>query len=184
TAKSWARPHSAGAKELEVNENYYRVPAAGGVNSNIKDLSLWMLAQMGLMPDVVAPSVLQSIQAPLVETPGERRRLRNFERVAKAWYGYGWRSYDYAGHRIVGHRGGVSGYRSLIMFDPVRKSGVVALWNSSTSQPGGLEFEVMDMVYRLPFKDWLRLDELAPAAPVAAPDESETASGEIANRSR
>jgi beta-lactamase class C len=52
----------------------------------------------------------------------------------------------------------VNGYRSLILFDPDKKSGVVALWNSNTSQPWGLEFEVMDMVYRLPFRDWLELD--------------------------
>jgi beta-lactamase class C len=34
---------------------------------------------------------------------------------------------------------------------------VVALWNSNTNQPGGLEFEVMDMIYHLPFRDWLEL---------------------------
>ena len=159
SAKSWARPHSAGRKPLEVLDTYYRVPAAGGVNSNIKDLALWMLAQAGAMPTVLSPRLLNTIQAPLVETPGERRRMRKFlERIAKADYGYGWRSYDYAGHRIVGHRGGVSGYRSLILFDPQRRSGVVAMWNSNSNQPGGLEFEVMDMLYRLPFRDWLELD--------------------------
>ena len=111
------------------------------------------------MPDVLSPQLLQTIHAPLVKTPGERRRLRKFlERLGEADYGYGWRSYDYAGHRIVGHRGGVSGYRSLILFDPELKSGVVALWNSNTSQPGGLEFEVMDMLYHLPFRDWMELD--------------------------
>ena len=94
--------------------------------------------------------MLEQIHAPLVKTPGERRRLRKFlERLGDAWYGYGWRSYDYAGHRIVGHRGGVNGYRSLILFDPASKSGVVAMWNSNTSQPGGLEFEVMDMLFQL-----------------------------------
>ena len=82
-------------------------------------------------------------------------------------YGYGWRSYDYAGHRIIGHRGGVNGYRSLILFDPKLKSGVVALWNSNTSQPGGLEFEVMDMVYHLPFRDWMEIDK--PGAPTPEP---------------
>lgn len=166
-APSWARPHSAGGKPIELTDIYYGVPAAGGVNSDIKDLSLWMLAQMGAMPDVISPRVLQQIQAPLVKTPGERRRLRKFlERLGDAWYGYGWRSYDYAGHRLVGHRGGVDGYRSLILFDPARKSGVVAMWNSSTSQPAGLEFEVMDMIYRLPFRDWLEVDIAAPAAAV------------------
>jgi len=121
-------------------------------------MALWMIAQMGEMPDVLSPQVLNTIHAPLVKTPGERGRLRKFlERLGEADYGYGWRSYDYAGHRIVGHRGGVAGYRSLILFDPKKKSGVVALWNSNTNQPGGLEFEVMDMIYGLEFRDWLEL---------------------------
>jgi len=164
-SKSWARPHDSARRPLEVLDTYYRVPAAGGVNSNIKDMALWMLAQMGQMPDVLSPQLLHTIQAPLVKTPGERRRLRKFlERLGQADYGYGWRSYDYAGHRIVGHRGGVSGYRSLILFDPGRKSGVVAMWNSNSGQPGGLEFEVMDMLYRLPFRDWMELDSRPPRA--------------------
>ena len=156
---SWAQPHSAGRRPLEVQDAYYRVPAAGGVNSSIKDMSLWMIAQMGAMPDVLSSRLLGTIHAPIVQTPGERRRMRKFlERVGDPYYGYGWRSYNYAGHRIVGHHGGVNGYRSLILFDPDKKSGVVALWNSNTSQPWGLEFEVMDMIYRLSFRDWLELD--------------------------
>jgi beta-lactamase class C len=104
--------------------------------------------------------------------------MRKFlERLGTAWYGYGWRSYDYAGHRIVGHRGGINGYRSLILFDPQKKSGVVALWNSNTSQPGGLEFEVMDMLYHLPFRDWLELDK-APARESALDSEPEVGSGD------
>ena len=158
--KSWARPHSAGRNELPMIDTYYKVPAAGGVNSDIKDMSLWMLAQMGEMPDVLDGRVLNTIHGRYVKTPTERGRLRQFlERLGDAWYGLGWRSYDYAGHQLVGHRGGINGYRSLILFHPVKKSGVVALWNSNTSQPGGLEFEVMDMVYRLPFRDWLKLGQ-------------------------
>ena len=169
-SKSWARPHDAARRTLEVEDTYYRVPAAGGMNSNIKDMALWMEAQMGEMPDVLSPPLLQTIHASLVKTPGERQRLRKFlERLGEADYGYGWRSYDYAGHRIVGHRGGVSGYRSLILFDPARKSGVVALWNSNSNQPAGLEFEVMDMLYHLPFRDWMELDR-GPAKAAPEPD--------------
>ncbi|MCL6698122.1 beta-lactamase family protein [Sphingomonas sp. NSE70-1] len=165
-AQSWARPHSVGRRPLEVNDNYYRVPAAGGVNSNIKDMSLWMLAQMGEMPQVLSPQLLETIHQPRVKTPGERGRMRKFlERLGEAQYGYGWRSYEYAGHHIIGHRGGVNGYRSLILFDPQLKSGVVALWNSNTSQPGGLEFEVMDMLYGLDFRDWMELDKGGRRAP-------------------
>ncbi len=175
-AKSWARPHSVGRRELEIKDIYYRVPAAGGVNSNIKDMSLWMLAQMGEMPQVLSPQLLQTIHQPRVKTPGERGRMRKFlERLGEAQYGYGWRNYDYAGHRIIGHRGGVDGYRSLILFDPQMKSGVVALWNSNTSQPGGLEFEVMDMLYGLEFRDWMELDKSGPNGRDAAPDPHEFA---------
>jgi beta-lactamase class C len=184
--KSWARPHSAGRKELPMVDTYYKVPAAGGVNSNIKDMSLWMLAQMGEMPGVLDPKLLETIHGRYVKTPTERGRLRLvLERLGDAWYGYGWRSYDYAGHRIVGHRGGINGYRSLILFDPALKTGVVALWNSNTSQPGGLEFEVMDMAFHLPFRDWLKLGDHAPTEVAGAEtDDSDSGSGDTGTRSR
>ena len=181
--RSWARPHTSGKRPLPMVDTYYKVPGAAGINSNIKDMSLWMLAQMGEMPDVLDTRVLNTIHAPYVVTPTERGRLRKFlERVGTAWYGYGWRSYDYAGHRIVGHRGGIRGYRSFILFDPQKKSGVVALWNSDTWQPGGLEFEVMDMIYHLPFRDWLELNK-SPAESIAGADsEPENGSGDAGGR--
>jgi beta-lactamase class C len=175
---SWARPHSAGKRPWPMSDTYYKVPAAGGINSNIKDMALWMEAQMGEMPDVLDRQVLDTIHAPYVKTPTERARLRKFlERVNAAWYGYGWRTYDYAGHRIIGHRGGIKGYRSLILFDPQKKSGVVALWNSDTWRPGGLEFEVMDMIYRLPFRDWMELDT-SPSQSIAESDGETSDSGD------
>jgi beta-lactamase class C len=158
--RSWARPHSVGRRPLPLVDTYY--------------MALWMLAQMGEMPDVVDGKVLGTIHAPYVKTPTERGRLRKFlERLGTAWYGYGWRSYDYAGHHIIGHRGGINGYRSLILFDPEKKSGVVALWNSNTSQPGGLEFEVMDMIYHLPFRDWMELNKGATHSIASADSEPE-----------
>jgi beta-lactamase class C len=179
--RSWARPHSTGKKPLPIVDTYYKVPGAGGINSNIKDMALWMLAQMGEMPDVLDQHLLNTIHAPYVVTPTERGRLRKFlERLGTAWYGLGWRSYDYAGHHIVGHRGGIAGYRSLILFDPQKKSGVVALWNSNTNQPGGLEFEVMDQLYHLPFRDWLELDnpKLPPQSITGSDAEPENGGGD------
>jgi beta-lactamase class C len=167
---SWARPHR-GARPIapaEVNDIYYRVPAAGGVNGSIKDLSIWMLAQMGLASDVLPAPVLAAVQAPRARTPGENFRRRKYrERTPASAYGLGWRILDYAGHRVIGHHGGVSGYRSMILFDPALRSGVVVLWNSSSPRPNAIEYEVMDMVYRLPFRDWLELDR--PAEPPAPP---------------
>lgn len=166
---SWARPHVGGrpTRAEEVAEAYYRVPASGGVNGSIKDLAIWMLAQMGRAPDVLPPRVLAAVQTPRARTPGENFRRRQYrDRTAASAYGLGWRILDYAGHRVIGHHGGVRGYRSTILFDPALKAGVVVLWNSSSPRPGGIEYEVMDMVYRLDRRDWLELDK----APEPSPD--------------
>jgi beta-lactamase class C len=57
----------------------------------------------------------------------------------------------------------------------------VALWNSNTSQPGGLEFEVMDMLYGLPFRDWMELNTGTSPQTIAAVDsEHDTGSGDSA----
>ena len=170
-SRSWARPH-VGAAPLgpeEVSDIYYRVPAAGGVNGSIKDLTIWMLAQMGLATDVLPAAVLENAHAPLVRTPGENFRRRKFrERTPVSAYGLGWRALTYAGRRVVGHHGGVRGYRSTILFDPRLRAGVVVLWNSASPMPNAIEYEVMDMVYGLDRRDWLELD--TPAVPGEAPD--------------
>lgn len=161
-SRSWARGYAGGrgSRPIEITDSYYRVPAAGGVNGSISDLAIWMLAQMGEAPDVLPPTVLQAVQTPRVNTPGETARRRKFrERTHVTTYGMGWRIIDYAGHRVIGHHGGVRGYRSMIMFDPQLRSGIVALWTGSSSKPNGIEYEVMDQIYRLPFRDWLAIDE-------------------------
>jgi beta-lactamase class C len=33
------------------------------------------------------------------------------------------------------------------------------LWNSTAVEPTGMQLEVMDMLYNLPFKDWMELDK-------------------------
>ncbi len=179
-APSWAQPHRGGrtSRPVEVTENYYRVPAAGGINGSIEDLAIWMIAQTGAVPDILPANVLRAVQTPVVPTPGETRRRREYrERTPVSAYGLGWRVFDYAGHRVIGHHGGVTGYRSLILFDPVRKTGIVALWNSGTSIPNGIEYEVMDMAYQLPFRDWLELDVERPGA-VPAEERAENEGGE------
>jgi beta-lactamase class C len=79
--------------------------------------------------------------------------------LTNASYGLGWRSFTYSGHHLVGHRGSVDGYGSLILFDPADQSGIVMLWNSSRSTPARLQLEFFDMLYGLPETDWLALGQ-------------------------
>src|SRR5690606_16867364 len=143
-AASWARPH-IGRTTMQVKDSYYRVPAAGGVNSSIFDLALWMRAQMGLAADVLAQPVLDNVHLARVDT---ERRHSDFARVmGPSRYGLGWRDYNYAGHALIGHQGAVEGYRSTILFDPVTRSGIAMLWNSQSNRPVGLQLEVLEMLY-------------------------------------
>jgi len=163
-SKSWAKPHSKrGRPYKRVKRTYYRLPAAAGVNSSVEDLARWMIGQM---PDDDLSEISRSeqvqydLQTPLVKTGREERFLnRKFWRLDNSHYGLGFRIYDYEGHKVVGHRGGVQGYRALILFDPEKRSGIAVMWNSSHSQPIGLQMEFMDQLYGLPKTDWLRLNE-------------------------
>ncbi|MEO0983666.1 MAG: serine hydrolase domain-containing protein [Pseudomonadota bacterium] len=165
---NWARPYAhrrgrIAPTQREVRPDYYRVPAAGGVNGSILDLARFARAQMGLAPDVLPAGVLQEIHLPRIHTTREQGSInrRYAGRMKQAKYALGWRVYDYAGNRVVGHRGAVQGYRSLILFDPEKDTGVVALWNSSARRPVGVQFEVMDMAFGLPAQDWLGVDASA-----------------------
>lgn len=117
-----------------------------------------MQGQMGMMESVVNSDVRRNAHKPRVGTTREKNRVRRYyPRMRTAQYGLGWRIYDYAGRTVVGHRGAVNGYRALILFDPERKVGVAAMWNSGSNQPAGVQMEVMDMAYDLPAQDWLYL---------------------------
>lgn len=163
-SKNWAKPHSRRGKPYKgVKRTYYRLPAAAGVNSSVKDLARWMIGQMpddDLSTISRAEQVQYDLQTPLVKTLREERFLnRKYWRLDNSHYGLGFRVYDYAGHKVVGHRGGVQGYRALMLFDPEKRSGIAVMWNSAHSQPIGLQMEFMDQLYGLPKTDWLRLEE-------------------------
>lgn len=155
-APSWARPHS-GRHPIPVQDAYYRVPAAGGVNSSIVDLGIWMRAQMGGAPNILPPDLLFELHVPRVFTP--RRGLAPYDLALKnSAYGLAFRQSDYQGHHLIWHRGAVRGSRSEIIFDPSERFGVAMLWNSTSVKPTGLPLEIFDQYYRLPFHDWVQVN--------------------------
>ncbi len=162
-SKDWARPHGRNGEVItRVKPTYYRVPAAAGVNSSVKDLAKWMVAQMPTSAEgntVLSKTLTDKMQSPLVTTPREQAFLnRGYGDLRGSHYGLGWRVYDYNGHKVVGHRGGVEGYRSLVLFDPERRAGIAMMWNSPHTRPIGLQMEFMDQLYGLPKRDWLRIN--------------------------
>ncbi|MEZ5709537.1 MAG: serine hydrolase domain-containing protein [Blastomonas sp.] len=164
-AESWARPYRRD-RLYELSPSYFKVPAAAGVSSNIVDLARWMQAQMGEQPKILSEAVLYELHRPRVATD-RRGRGALAQLVAMPSYGQGWRSMLYDGHGIVHHQGAVNGYRAAILFDPVLRSGIVMMWNSSTTRPFKLQYEFLDQLYGRPHTDWLELDDLPENAVLA-----------------
>ncbi|MDZ7318402.1 MAG: beta-lactamase family protein [candidate division KSB1 bacterium] len=131
-ASNRAMPHVhrySGWTVAEIKNAYYAIPPAAGINASILDMAKWLRAVMGSAPQVISQATIREITAPVVRTPQERRRHRWGELLNEAYYGLGWRIFDYGGKKLVYHGGWVSGYRSEIGFIQEDRIGVVVLMN-------------------------------------------------------
>ena len=117
-------------KAMDDKKAYYSVLPSAGVNASISDMAQWLRAQMGAKPDIVSTAILQGIHTPRVRTPGELPRYHWNGRVRNAYYGIGWRIFDYAGYTMITHSGGIEGYLTQLAFIPDLKIGLVVLMNS------------------------------------------------------
>ena len=171
-SKSWARPHAHTAHgwvPIGIRESYYHVPPAAGVNASIKDMSQWLIAQMGGRTDVLSEPILTTLHTPLVQTPTERHVSPwRKARVSDASYALGWRVFDYAGETVVFHAGAVQGYRAMIAFVPKDRFGVVLMWNCESALPSGLLPMLFDRYLGLGAVDWAGVEELHASKRVAS----------------
>ena len=134
SSDNWARSYKRGRtgkwQSVSVKQPYYSVPAAGGINANIVDMSKWLIAQLGGSQEVLSSKALARLQAKQTNTPSEMRRMRHMRRVSETSYGLGWRIYQYANETVINHSGSVEGYAAQIAFLPERNVGIVLLTNS------------------------------------------------------
>ncbi len=83
---------------LAVEENYYRIAPAAGVNSSLRDMMVWLQAQLGQYPLVLGRAALTEMHSPQVRTS---RKLAHYKQamwdgVSNMGYAYGWRTFDFA----------------------------------------------------------------------------------------
>lgn len=165
---NWARPHRRvgdGWVSVPVTDYYYKVPAAGGINASISDLSKWLIAQMGRRPDVLPKAVLDEAHRRRIGTPPETARQRSLKTpVTDTSYGLGWRSYTYAGHKLMTHSGSVEGYIAQIAWLPEQDAGIVILSNTRGSRAAKIMPTWLDYQLGLAKTDWFRLSEIVEAA--------------------
>ena len=130
-----ATPHirySRKWKPIKIRKTYYSVPPAAGVNASISDMAKWLRALLGGASSIISPNVMQEVTTPFVRTSKMKRYFRSWRNLKKAWYGRGWRVFEYSGTKIVHHGGYVRGYRAEMAFAPEEGIGMVILMNGAS----------------------------------------------------
>jgi hypothetical protein len=70
-------------------------------------------------------------------------------------YGLGWFIQDYAGHRLVMHDGGVSGYLSSVTLVPQDRLGIIILTNTDQNAFfDAVRWEIMDAYFNKPYRNY------------------------------
>lgn len=115
-----------------TNPAYYSVAPASGINASVFDMTMWLRANLGAFPEVFGPDFLAQLHEPVIETP-YGNYFNRWSGLEKAYYGIGWRVFDFKDLRVVHHGGGVRGYRSEMAFVPDANIGMVLLFNAESN---------------------------------------------------
>jgi CubicO group peptidase (beta-lactamase class C family) len=107
------------------------VGPAGSMNSNLEDMSRWVIAQLGggmLEGRQVLPArVIKETMAPAMAMPNSALEARGYGELLNAAYGTGRWTASYRGHLVSYHGGDINGFHSQVMIAPYDGVGVVVL---------------------------------------------------------
>jgi CubicO group peptidase (beta-lactamase class C family) len=104
---------------------------AGSMNSNLEDMSRWVVAQLneGKVDGkpVVPPAVIKATMAPALSLPNAALEARGWGEVLNVAYGTGRSIASYRGHLVSYHGGDINGFHSQVFVAPYDGVGVVVL---------------------------------------------------------
>jgi len=129
-----------------VDHNYYSVGPAAGVNASIRDLSQWLLAQLGHKQDVLPVNLLNDMQQKITPNTLGDSHYADRDDLKNTHYGLGWRIFDFDGQKNFAHHGGwVQGYRAEVVFNRQLQIGMAFLTNSETKLARNIIFKYLDL---------------------------------------
>ena len=139
--------------------NMDNTAAAGGINSNVKDMARWLQFQLagGAIDgrQLVGKSFLETTRKPetLIQREGSWAAMSPEGHFMA--YGLGWIMSDYRGRQLLQHGGGIDGMSAMVGLLPEADVGIVVLSNLNGNQlPLALMMRVFDAYLKAPARDW------------------------------
>jgi len=152
-----ASPHTRDRRGMLIpcdtySKGYYTVAPAGGINSSIRDMAIFLKAQLGGYPQVLNHRILTRIHTPQIIT--NNNVLSPYEGpphlIKNARYGLGWRMVDFANHKMVFHGGWLKGFTNFIAFIPEQQVGIVVLHNGDSRFSSKTAVKFLEMFMEVP----------------------------------
>ncbi len=147
-----ARPHllwRKGWRTTSINNTYYNVAPAGGVNASISDMAQLLKILLGGKTDFIRSETLEEIYQPAIRAQSKNRNFRRWIEPAKSYYALGWRVLNFKNDTLLYHGGYVNGYRSELAINRKNRIGICVLANG----PGTLIDNSVPYFFRLYFNE-------------------------------
>lgn len=133
--------------------------AAGGINSNVMDLSKWLMTWMndGIFnnQEILSTNFIKNAISHKNEVM-EYPFYLPYSDIYSLSYGLGWTTTSYRGHFSCFLSGNIDGFSSIINFHPKEKIGIIILSNQDkTNLPECLNRCVSDILFNLPDRNWV-----------------------------
>lgn len=150
---------------LEYRGNVLEIPfrnidaigPAGSINSNIKDMTKWVLLNLNKGKyngrQLISETNLMQLHTPQI--PGKIDPWE-FKELQFHTYGLAWFIEAFRGYKMIHHGGLIDGFSALVSFIPDENTGLVILSNMHERRPllSALQYEVYDRLLGYEGKDW------------------------------
>ncbi len=133
-----AIPHistSRGWRGIRINDTYYNVGSAGGINASISDMASYLMSITDQSRSLVTKANMAELFKPQVKTNIRWKYFSRWPDVSKTYYGLGWRILNLVDDNIAYHGGYVDGFKSSIAIMPDKNVGICVLTNGSSGFP-------------------------------------------------
>jgi CubicO group peptidase (beta-lactamase class C family) len=160
-----AVPYSERRDSAELyRQPYYTaevaIAPAGAINSNIQDLSRWVIALLNKGKvdgkQVIPEAVLRETMAPSLAMPNSILETRGWGENLNQYYGMGRWVSSYRGHLLALHGGDLPGFHSQISIMPNDGIGVIVLviGDHVASLYNGLTYDIYERLLGLSLTPW------------------------------